>query len=99
MRARITICAALNLPYPAWQDFPGNPALTKTLLSRLRERCHTITINGPCIRPQTGRYGLTLSSVPRHILTNQCSRFADDFHTEEATRRAGGGWRRGAASL
>jgi hypothetical protein len=46
--------AALNLPYPAWQDFLGNPALTKALLSRLRERCHTITIDGPCIRPQTG---------------------------------------------
>lgn len=43
-----------NLPYPAWQDFLGNPALTKALLSRLRERCHTITIDGPCIRPQTG---------------------------------------------
>jgi DNA replication protein DnaC len=43
-----------NLPYPAWQDFLGNPALTKALLSRLRERCHTIIIDGPCIRPQTG---------------------------------------------
>jgi DNA replication protein DnaC len=43
-----------NLPYPAWQDFLGNAALTKALLSRLRERCHTVLINGPCIRPQTG---------------------------------------------
>jgi len=43
-----------NLPFPAWQDFLGNPSLTKALLSRLRERCHTITIDGPCIRPQTG---------------------------------------------
>jgi len=43
-----------NLPYPAWQDFLANPALTKALLSRLRERCHTVTIDGPCIRPQTG---------------------------------------------
>ena len=43
-----------NLPYPTWQDFLGNPALTKALLSRLRERCHTITIDGPCIRTQTG---------------------------------------------
>lgn len=43
-----------NLPYPAWQDFLGNPALTKALLSRLRERCHTVSIDGPCIRPQTG---------------------------------------------
>jgi DNA replication protein DnaC len=43
-----------NLPYPAWQNFLGNPDLTKALLSRLRERCHTLTIDGPCIRPQTG---------------------------------------------
>ena len=43
-----------NLPYAAWQDFLDNPALTKALLSRLRERCHTVTIDGPCIRPQSG---------------------------------------------
>lgn len=43
-----------NLPYAAWQDCLGNPSLTKALLSRLRERCHTITIDGPSIRPQTG---------------------------------------------
>ena len=43
-----------NLPYATWPDFLANPALTKALLSRLRERCHTITIDGPCIRPQTG---------------------------------------------
>ena len=43
-----------NLPFAAWQDFLDNPALTKALLSRLRERCHTVTIDGPCIRPQTG---------------------------------------------
>ena len=43
-----------NLPYAAWQDFLDNPALTKALLSRLRERCHTVIIDGPCVRPQTG---------------------------------------------
>ena len=43
-----------NLPYATWPDFLANPALTKALLSRLRERCHTVTIEGPCIRPQTG---------------------------------------------
>jgi DNA replication protein DnaC len=43
-----------NLPYAAWQDFLGNPALTKALLSRLRERCHTIHIEGDGLRPQTG---------------------------------------------
>jgi len=39
------------LPDATWPDFLANPALTKALLSRLRERCHTITIDGPCIRP------------------------------------------------
>ena len=43
-----------NLPFAAWQDFLGNPALTKALLSRVRERCHTFIIDGPCLRPQTG---------------------------------------------
>jgi DNA replication protein DnaC len=52
-RRRPTLIST-NLPYPAWQDFLGNPALTKALLSRLRERCHTVVIDGPCIRPQTG---------------------------------------------
>jgi DNA replication protein DnaC len=52
-RRRPTLIST-NLPYPTWQDFLGNPALTKALLSRLRERCHTVTIDGPCIRPQTG---------------------------------------------
>ncbi len=43
-----------NLPFAAWQDFLGNPALTKALLSRVRERCHTFIIDGPCLRSQTG---------------------------------------------
>lgn len=43
-----------NLPYPAWQDFLGNRPLTQALLSRLRERCHTIVIDGPCLRAQQG---------------------------------------------
>jgi DNA replication protein DnaC len=43
-----------NLPYPAWQDFLGNRPLTQALLSRLRERCHTVTIDGPCLRAQQG---------------------------------------------
>jgi len=41
-----------NLPYPAWQDFLGNRPLTQALLSRLHERCHTVTIEGPCLRAQ-----------------------------------------------
>ena len=43
-----------NLPYAAWQDFLGNRALTQALLSRLRERCHTVIIEGPCLRAQQG---------------------------------------------
>ena len=58
-RRRSTLIST-NLPYPTWQDFLGNPALTKALLSRLRERCHTVIIDGPCIRPQTG-YSRTAS--------------------------------------
>lgn len=43
-----------NLPYPVWQDFLGNRPLTQALLSRLRERCHTVIIDGPCLRAQQG---------------------------------------------
>lgn len=43
-----------NLPYAAWSDFLGNRSLTEALLSRLRERCHTLIIDGPCLRAQQG---------------------------------------------
>ncbi len=43
-----------NLSYDAWPDFLGNKALVDALLSRLRERCHTIKIDGPCLRVQQG---------------------------------------------
>jgi DNA replication protein DnaC len=43
-----------NLPYAARQDFLGNRALTQALLSRLRERCHAVIIDGACLRPQQG---------------------------------------------
>jgi DNA replication protein DnaC len=43
-----------NLPYAAWQDFLGNKPLTQALLRRLRERCHTVTIDGPCLCAQQG---------------------------------------------
>jgi DNA replication protein DnaC len=42
------------LSYPEWQGFLGNRALVEALLSRLRERCHTVKIDGPCLRAQTG---------------------------------------------
>jgi|GEM_PF-1966382 len=43
-----------NLAYPEWQGFLGNRPLTDALLSRLRERCHTVKIDGPCLRAQQG---------------------------------------------
>jgi DNA replication protein DnaC len=52
-RRRPTLLST-NLPYAAWSDFLGNRPLTEALLSRLRERCHTIIIDGPCLRPQQG---------------------------------------------
>jgi DNA replication protein DnaC len=52
-RRRPTLLST-NLPYAAWSDFLGNRSLTEALLSRLRERCHTIIIDGPCLRPQQG---------------------------------------------
>jgi DNA replication protein DnaC len=52
-RRRPTLLST-NLPYAAWSDFLGDRSLTEALLSRLRERCHTIIIDGPCLRPQQG---------------------------------------------
>ena len=43
-----------NLDYAEWQGFLGNKALVEALLSRLRERCHTVKIDGPCLRAQQG---------------------------------------------
>lgn len=43
-----------NLDYAEWQGFLGNPALVAALLSRLREQCHTVKIDGPSLRPQQG---------------------------------------------
>jgi len=43
-----------NLDYPEWHGFLGNRALVDALLSRVRERCHTIRIDGPSLRPQQG---------------------------------------------
>jgi DNA replication protein DnaC len=43
-----------NLDYEEWHGFLGNKALVAALLSRLRERCHTVKIDGPSLRPQRG---------------------------------------------
>lgn len=52
-RRRPTIITT-NLDYAEWNGFLGNKALVDALLSRLRERCHTVKIDGPCLRPQQG---------------------------------------------
>lgn len=43
-----------NLHYDEWHGFLGNKSLVDALLSRLRERCHTVKIDGPCLRDQQG---------------------------------------------
>jgi DNA replication protein DnaC len=43
-----------NLDYAEWHGFLNNKALVEALLSRLRERCHTVKIDGPCLRAQQG---------------------------------------------
>lgn len=52
-RRRPTIITT-NLDYSEWHGFLGNKALVEALLSRLRERCHTVKIEGPCLRAQQG---------------------------------------------
>jgi len=39
-----------NLDYAEWGNFLGNKPLVDALLSRLRQRCHTIRIEGPSLR-------------------------------------------------
>jgi len=43
-----------NLNYDEWANFLGNKPLTDALLSRLRHQCHTVKIDGPCIREPQG---------------------------------------------
>ena len=43
-----------NLHYDEWHGFLGNKPLVDALLSRLRERCHTVKIDGPSLRDQQG---------------------------------------------
>jgi DNA replication protein DnaC len=43
-----------NLEYEEWGNFLGNPSLVEALLGRLRDRCHTVKINGPSLRDQQG---------------------------------------------
>lgn len=43
-----------NLDYDEWHGFLGNKPLVEALLSRVRERCHTVKIDGPSLRSQQG---------------------------------------------
>jgi len=52
-RYRSTIITT-NLAYDEWANFLGNKALVAALLSRLREKCHTVKIDGPSLRDPTG---------------------------------------------
>jgi DNA replication protein DnaC len=39
-----------NLGYEAWYEFLGNKKMVEALLEGLRQRCHTLTIEGPSLR-------------------------------------------------
>lgn len=52
-RRKATIITT-NLDYDEWHNFLGNKPLVDALLSRLREQCHTIKIDGPSLREQRG---------------------------------------------
>ncbi|MGC4120478.1 MAG: IS21-like element helper ATPase IstB [Myxococcales bacterium] len=52
-RHRPTIITT-NLQYDEWHGFLGNKPLVEALLSRLRERCHTVKIDGPSLRERQG---------------------------------------------
>lgn len=43
-----------NLVYDEWYALLGNKGMVDALLSRLRHRCHTITIDGPSLRDPQG---------------------------------------------
>jgi DNA replication protein DnaC len=43
-----------NLQYDEWHGFLGNKPLVEALLGRVRERCHTVKIEGPSLRAQQG---------------------------------------------
>lgn len=50
-RHRPTIITT-NLSYEEWPNFLGNPQMVKALLGRLRQFCHTVSIEGPDLREQ-----------------------------------------------
>jgi DNA replication protein DnaC len=49
-----TTLITTNLDYDSWFDFLGRKDMVEALLSRLRNRCVTLRIDGPSLRAQTG---------------------------------------------
>lgn len=47
---RVPTIITTNLDYQEWANFLGHKELTKALLSRLRQYCHTVRIDGPSLR-------------------------------------------------
>jgi len=47
---RVPTIITTNLDYQEWANFLGHKELTKALLSRLRQYCHTVSIDGPSLR-------------------------------------------------
>jgi DNA replication protein DnaC len=47
---RVPTIITTNLDYEEWANFLGHKELTKALLSRLRQYCHTVRIDGPSLR-------------------------------------------------
>jgi DNA replication protein DnaC len=48
---RRTTLLTTNLKYDDWYEFLGRKEMVGALLGRLRHHCHTITIDGPSLRP------------------------------------------------
>ena len=52
-RRRPTVITT-NLSYDEWPNFLGNPQMVDALLGRIRQFCHTVSIDGPSLRdPQS----------------------------------------------
>ena len=49
-----TTLITTNLPYEGWYELLGNKKMVEALLDRLRQRCLTITIDGPSLRDPQG---------------------------------------------
>jgi DNA replication protein DnaC len=52
-RRRPTIITT-NLSYEEWPSFLGNPQMVDALLGRIRQFCHTVSIEGPSLREPQG---------------------------------------------